>query len=435
MKTLIRIVQFLFAAVFIFSGLAKCVDPAGTAIKVTEYLQYFGFGVLSDLSLGMAWILCIVEFICGVNMLLGHARRLTLLVSTLLLFLFTPLTLWLVLTDAISDCGCFGDAIHLTNVQTFGKNLILMMMLVLLWTNREQMYRLMGRTFYVFYSYYSLGLAVWLCWMGSWREPFIDFRPFTPGTDLREAVMGEEHSQASTDDTTWRCIYQREGIREEFALDSLPDEAEGWEFVETIERHADGRLSESNGKAALRHIDFYVKTTDGEFITEELLSKPGYTFLLLSHSLDKASQHDIDRIELLSEYAGDNDYGFVCITARDEKQLERWKYNTGAEYRFVFTDASVIETMCRSNPAVMLLRNGVIYWKKPLSKLDAQSLTSGKLNEQTSGDIEEINYNYRILLVLVLLFAPLFLYLLVETLQFLHKQTLKNISKKCVRKS
>ena len=434
MKIVVRTVQFLFAAVFIFSGLAKCVDPAGTSIKVTEYLQYFGFGMLTDLSMGMAWLLCIVEFICGVNILLGHARHLTLVVSSLLLLVFTPLTLWLALTDAISECGCFGDAVHLTNWQTFGKNLILIVMLALLWTKSKLMYRLMGHTYYVFYSYYALGLAVWLCWMGRWRDPFIDFRPFTPGTNLREAVMGEGQEQTSDSDTEWVCIYQRNGVRQEFSLDNLPDEAEGWEFVETIERHADGKVSEDRSKAEPKHIDFFVKTADGEIITDELLSRPGYTLLLLSRSLDKASQHDIDRIELLSEYAGDNDYGFLCLTARDEKQLERWKFNTGAEYPFVFTDASIIETMCRSNPAVMLLRDGVICWKTPLSRLDAEGLTSGKLNEQTSGDIEEINYHNRILLVLFLLFAPFFLFLLVEILQFLHKQTLINNSKKMRKK-
>ena len=429
MKIVVRIVQLLFAILFIFSGLAKCVDPIGTSIKVTEYLQYFGFGMLTDLSMGMAWMLCIVEFLCGVNMLLGHAQRLTLVVSTLLLLVFTPLTLWLAATNAINECGCFGDAIHLTNWQTFSKNLLLDVMLVLLWVNRELMYKLMGRTFYVFYIYWAFGCAVWLCWLGTWREPFIDFRPYNHGTNLKEAVMGEEQAQSSEAGTEYICIYQINGVSKEFPLDSLPDETEGWEFVETVERNINGKVVDKANRKVANHIDFYVKSADGEIITDELLSRPGYTLLLLSHSLDKASQHDIDRIELLSEYAEDNDYAFLCLTARDEKQLERWIFNTGAEYRFVFTDASIIETMCRSNPAVMLLRDGVICWKQPLSILDAQELTSGKLDEQSSGDIEEINGQNRILFVLFLLFAPLFLYLLVEILQKIHNQSLKKYSK------
>ncbi len=426
MKIVVRIVQFLFAALFVFSGLVKCIDPVGTSIKINEYLQYFGIGILTDLSMGMAWLLCIVEFICGVNMLLGHARNLTLLVSTLLLILFTPLTFWLAVSEAIKECGCFGDAIHLTNWQTFYKNLILVVMLVLLWIKKDLMYKLLGSTSYFSYIYWAFACVVWLCWLGTWREPFVDFRPFKHGTDLKTAVLGEEQVQTSETKSWYTCIYEKDGVKQEFALDSIPDEEDGWVFVETIEHQ--GASPEANIQAG-GAIDFYVKTEAGNVITDEILSRPGYTILLLSHSLDKASQHDIDRIEQLSEYAEDNEYAFVCLTARDKEQLDRWKYNTGAEYSFVFTDASIIETMVRSNPAVMLLHDGIIYWKRPLSVLDVQGLTSDKLNEQISGQKEEINYHNRILFLLILLFGPFILFLLVELTQKLHKQTLKKDSK------
>ncbi len=426
MKIVVRIVQFLFAILFIFSGLVKCVDPAGTAIKITEYLQYFGLDMLIDLTMGMAWLLCIVEFICGVNMLLGQARNLTLFVSTLLLLVFTPLTLWLAVSGAIKECGCFGDAVHLTNWQTFSKNLILDFMLIILWIKKNQMYTLLGRTFYFLYIYWVFGLAVWLCWLGTWREPFVDFRPFKPGTNLVTSVLGEGRSQISESEVWYSCIYQKDGQKKEFPLDSIPAEEDGWEFVETIEHSGNESVAGSSQGSS---IDFYVKTEDGQVITDEIISRLGYTILLLSHSLDKASQHDIDRIEALSEYAEDNDYAFLCLTARDQDQLDRWKFNTGAEYRFVFTDASIIETMCRSNPAIMLLRDGVICWKSPLSVLDTEGLTSVKLDEQSSGDIEEIDVHNRILFLLFLLFAPFFLFLLIEILQKLHKLTLKKDSK------
>jgi len=429
MRQSVRIVQALFAAVFIFSGLVKCIDPAGTAIKVTEYLQYFGFGMLTDLSMGMAWLLCITEFCCGVNMLLGHARHLTLSVCTLMLLIFTPLTLWLAVTGAISECGCFGDAVHLSNWQTFFKNVVLDAMLVLLWYRKGLMYRFMGRTFYVVYVYWAFGIVVWLCWLGPWREPFVDFRPFTHGTNLRASVLGVGEAQTASSDVSYTCIYQKDGIRQEFPLESLPDEEDGWVFVETLEHHTSDTSSPAAGDTETSragHIDFFVKDSEGEMITDELLNHDGYTILLLSHSLDKASQHDIDRIELLSEYAEDNGYPFYFLTARDQQQLERWRYNTGAEYNFVFTDASIIETICRSNPAVMLLHDGVICWKRPLSLLDAQGLTSGKLNEQSHGDMEEINTQNRILFVLVLLFAPFLLFLLVEISNIFHKQLKKD---------
>lgn len=417
-RKLIWVVQLLFALCFIFSGIVKCIDPAGTAIKITEYLRFFGLDMLTDLSMGIAWLLSIVEFCCGFNLLLGHARYLSLATASLLLLAFTPLTLWLALTGAIEDCGCFGDAVHLTGWQTFFKNLVLVAMLVVLWWKRGSLYRLHSSTFYTFYIYWAFGCAVWLCWLGTWREPFIDFRPFKPGTDLQQSVIGEE---ADSKSVSFTCIYQKDGQQREFPLDSIPDEADGWEFVTTVEYVAVNAVSPN-------HIDFYVKNDEGAIFTERLLTTPGYTILLLSHSLDRASQHDIDRIEQLSEYAEDNGYPFYCITARDAEQLDRWRYNTGAEYPFLFTDASIVQTICRSNPGVMLLHNGIICWKQPLSQLDVQALTSGKLNEQTSGHIEENEVTKRILLLLFLLFAPFPLFLLLEIAQK-HQSTIKKDSK------
>ena len=429
MRNVVRIVQFAVAVVFIFSGLVKCIDPVGTSIKITEYLQYFGFGMLTDLSMGLAWLLCIAEFLCGVNLLLGHARILTLLVSSLLMLVFTPLTLWLAMTEAIQDCGCFGDAVHLTNGQTFAKNLVLDAMLVLLWLRRSLMYRLLGSTFYFVNIYWLFGCVVWLCWLGTWREPFIDFRPFKPGTDLKAAVMGEGQLQEDKARSSYICVYEKDGVRQQFPLEELPSEEEGWTFVETIEVPNDDRSDDREGAGSNEHIDFFVLDAEGNVITDSILSRPGYTFLLLSHSLDKASQHDIDRIEQLSEYAEDNGYAFLCLTARDPRQLERWKFNTGAEYRFVFTDVTIVETICRSNPGVMLLHDGIILWKRPLSILDTEGLASGKLNEQSSGDIEEIDQQNRFLSLLVLLFAPFILFLLVEIPKTIHKLTSKKDSK------
>jgi len=416
---LTRIVQLLFALTFMVSGWAKCIDPAGTSIKVTEYLQYFGLGLFAELSMGFAWVLCILEFICGVQLLLGHARIFTLLCSSLLLLLFTPLTLWLALSDAIQDCGCFGDLIHLSNWHTFWKNVVLLAMLVQLWRRRRYLYNVLGGTAFSFCRYWAFFYCVWLCWYGTWREPLMDFRPYAPGTDLRQAVGIDPEEKGQT---TYTCLYQRDGITQEFPLEALPDEAEGWEYVDTIE-HAATEAATATGTAAAHSaspfagkfgIDLYLKTLDGEEVTQAVLGEAGYTLLLLSPSLDKASQHDIDRIEALSEYAYDHEYPFYCVTARDTAQLNRWLHTTGAEYQFLFTDITVIQTICRSNPGVMLLRDGVICWKRPLSVIDTQRLTSAKLIEQTDGEIEENDLWRQFLWLVIWLFAPFVVFLLFE---------------------
>ena len=182
--------------------------------------------------------------------------------------------------------------------KTFWKNIILDVILVMLIWHRKKMYMLVGKTNFSFYLYWCLGLAIVLCWMGTFGEPVIDFRPFHPGINLAEGVLGQaEDDQA--EDVTYTCIYELNGERHEFPLDSLPDEADGWEFIETVEHSAVAK--EEAGSASINkvHYDFFARTPEGELFTEDLLTAPGYSILLLSPALKNASQHDIDKIERL----------------------------------------------------------------------------------------------------------------------------------------
>lgn len=419
LRILIPVIQFLFGATFIVSGISKCIDPAGTAIKMAEYMNYFGMRGLATFSMPISWMLCLVEFYCGVSLTYGRGRLSSIALSTLMMLFFTPLTLWLALTDAISDCGCFGDLFHLSNNATFVKNLVLDAMLVLIIAFPRYTYSLKGiRLFKLFKRCVLIGAAA-LCWIGTRHEPIVDFRPFLPGTDLVRSVL-----EATPADSTWYTfVYERQGQQQEFTIDDLPDEADGWEFVDRTEHHAPTSV---NG---VEPLDFFIKDDAGEDVTD-IIGRPGYSIVMLSPSLDAASQHDIDRIERLSEYADDSGYVFFCLTARDSEQLANWRYNTGAEYPVYFTDVTIIQTICRTNPCVMLLHDGVILWKKPLADIDTEALTSAKLDEQISGQIEEIYPDRRFLCLLILLFAPITLYLLVKiptlTYNFLTKKDSKD---------
>lgn len=414
MKIVIRLLQVAFALTFIFSGVAKCIDPTGTSLKFNEYLLYFGLGSLTDFTMGLAWVMSILEFVIGFNLLMGRVQKLTLFLAACMMLFFTPLTLWLACTDAIQDCGCFGDALHLTNWETFGKNVVLDLILVLLIWQRKSLYSLVGKTNFTLYAYWCLFIMIGLCWYGTFRDPFIDFRPFHPGVNVAERVLGgSQYASEDTEEIIYTCIYERNGERKEFPLEELPDEADGWEFVETVERVK----SDESAKT----LDFFARTPEGELYTEELLTHEGYTIVMLSPSLDHASQHDLDRIEKLYEYAQDRQYDFYCLTARDTLQLNNWKFNTGAEYPFLFTDMQIVETITRANPGIMLLKDGVLCWKENLTTLDVNALVSAKLDEQSYGEIHEIDYNKRFLALLILLFGPMPLSLCFEIPNFLKK--------------
>ncbi len=418
MKILIRVLQVLFAFVFIFSGVAKCIDPTGTSLKFNEYLLYFGLDSFVGFTMGLSWTLSIMEFFVGFNLLMGRALKVTLFFAVCMMIIFTPLTLWLACTNAIQDCGCFGDAIHLTNWETFWKNVVLDIILGLFFWRYKDLYSLIGKTNYTFYAYWCLGVVLWLCWLGTMRDPWIDFRPFLPGINMSEGVLGTtDNVTDSNNEVTYVCVYKRGDEVKQFELDSLPDEADGWEFVETLEIGGQTEGEENQEKTPM--LDFFARTEDGELFTEQLLNAPGYTILLLSPSLGDASQHDIDRIEQLYEYAQDNQYPFYCLTSRNSAQLDEWKNNTGAEYEFLFTDMQIVETITRANPGVMLLHDGVLCWKENLASLDVNSIITDKLDKQSYGEIHEIDYNKRFLALLILLFGPMPLSLCFEIPKFI----------------
>src|SRR5664280_1697655 len=135
MKILRIAARIIIGLVFIFSGVVKAIDPLGSAYKFHDYFQAFHLGFLNALSLTLAVFMCTAEFISGFSVLTGLRQKTGILGVLILLVIFTPVTFILALTNPVSDCGCFGDAIHLTNWQTFGKNVVLFALLTVSYTH------------------------------------------------------------------------------------------------------------------------------------------------------------------------------------------------------------------------------------------------------------------------------------------------------------
>ncbi len=425
--------QWLVGGTFLVSGLAKAIDPTGTALKLSEYLQYFGFAQFTDLTMAMAWLMALAEFALGLFVFFGHHRKMFVLAALAVLLVFTPLTLWLALTNAIDDCGCFGDAVRLTNWQTLGKNVVLLFATIWLSFCRKWMISPLVRGGYAFYFYYAMVIVVGLCALGSWRMPYIDFRPYRPGVDLRAMALGHREPAAEGADVEYRIVYAKDGVLQEFALDSIPDDDSGWEFVETREVRTAGAGAD-NRQAAQSALQLGVKESGNLMLlddqtldrTDEVLGDTGYVFLLLSPSLTMAIEHDLDRIESLYEYAMQHGYAFWCITEADARAVDDWRFRTGAEYPVLYADRQEIETMMRPNPGVMLLHDGVIMWKAHPSTIDIPGLTSATLSEQTYGQIVPIDRKRRVFALFVCFFAPLLLYLPLQIVyKLLHKDSTK----------
>lgn len=361
-KVCVNICRMLLAVVFILSGFVKAVDPMGTQYKINDYLAAMHLGtMLPDwATLTMAVGLSALEFSLGVFMLFAIRRRLTSRLMLVMMLLMTPLTLWLALTNPIHDCGCFGDAVVLTNWQTFWKNVVLLAAAVVVALWPKQMFRFVSESNqWIVVNYtilFVLGIAGW----SLYDLPQFDFRPYKVGIDLRDG---------------WQRTWEGE---------DLP------------------------------YADLFLERTDtGEDITEEVLTDEGYTFLLIAPHLEQASDAHLDQINEIYEYSEVFQYPFYCLTASGPQGINRWRDLTGAEYPFCQTDDIVLKTMIRSNPGLLLLKDGVVVRKWSHNRLPSM-LTSDPLDRLDIGQQPDDTVARRIIRLLLWFVLPLMLLVIAD---------------------
>ena len=357
-KIAVNIARLALAIVLILSGFVKAVDPLGTQYKITDYLaalhlvQY----VPDMMTLGAAVVLSAFEFGMGICLLFAIRRRLTSRLTLLMMLIMTPLTLWLAIANPISDCGCFGDALVLTNWQTFWKNVVLLSLALLVGRWPLEMVRFVSKSNqWIVINYSALFIIILSAW-SLYDLPYFDFRPYHVGTNLRQ----------------------------------------GWQ-----------QMMEGEDSP---YVDFFIeRVDDGEDITEQVLNDRGYTFLLVSPHLEQADDSQLDRINDLYEYAEDNGYPFYCLTASGQKGISGWRDITGAEYPFCQTDDITLKTIIRSNPGLLLLKDGVIIRKWSHNSLPVidETQTDKALEQQSFGHLGEDSIPQKILLILLWYVLPL----------------------------
>ena len=363
-KTAVNICRLILAVTFILSGFVKAVDPLGTQYKIHDYLAAMGLGAPDVLTLSASVLLSAIEFIAGICLLFAIRRRFVSKVVLVMMVVMTPLTLWLALTDPISDCGCFGDALVLTNWQTFWKNVILLVAAIVVWKYPLEMPRLIGESNqWIVLNYSGLFILLIIAGRSLYTLPQFDFRPYHVGTNLRE----------------------------------------GWQ------RMMEGEESP--------YSEFFMELTDdGEDITEMVLNDEGYTFLLVSPHLEQADDSQLDELNQIYEYSLDNGYPFYCLTASTEKAISRWRDITGAEYPFCNTDDITLKTVIRSNPGLLLLKDGMIIRKWSHNNLPDESELIGRLEDNELGKLPTDTVASKILWILTWFVLPLMLLTIADRL-------------------
>ena len=399
-KVAVNIARIVLALTFILSGFVKAVDPLGTQYKINDYLSVMHLrGIVPDfMTLGASVAQSAVEFVIGICLLFAIHRRLVSKLTLLIMVVMTALTLWLALANPISDCGCFGDALVLTNWQTFWKNIVLLAAALIVWRWPKEMMRMISLSNqWIVFNYSTLFILFIVVWC-LYDLPLFDFRPYHVGVNIKQSMEIPEGAQQPQFETTF--ILEKDGRRQEFTTADYPDST--WTFIDSK------TVQTAEGYVPPIH-DFSIVTDEGEDITEEVLTREGYTFLLVSPHLENADDSQLDQINQIYEYSKEQGYPFYCLTASTERAIVRWQDMTGAEYPFCSTDEITLKTVVRSNPGLLLLRQGTIIrkWSHNLLPVIDEAQFSKPLEKLSYGQVPTDNVPGKIAMLLMWFVLPL----------------------------
>ena len=373
----------MLATLFIFSGFVKAVDPLGSFYKIQDYLA--AFGIISwfptYLPLLFAIILSSAEFCVGVFLFFGVRRKIASTLALLLMSVMTPLTLYLALANPVSDCGCFGDAWVLTNWQTFGKNIVLLIAAIAVFRERKLMFRFVTLKIEWMVSLYTLLFVFALSFYCLEYLPVLDFRPYKIGADIKAGMEIPEGAKPSVFES--RFVLEKDGRQQEFTLDNYPDST--WTFVETR------TVLKEKGYEPPIHDFSMISLGTGEDITDSVLTDKGYTFLLVAHRIEEADDSNIDLINEIYDYSVEHGYGFYALTSSPDEEIEMWRERTGAEYPFCQMDDITLKTIIRSNPGLLLIKDGTILNKWSDNQLPDEYVLNDSLDKLELGQQKQEN--------------------------------------------
>jgi uncharacterized membrane protein YphA (DoxX/SURF4 family) len=351
---LLAAARLILGMVFIFSGFVKGVDPLGSAYKFSDYFSAFNMGFLDPLAIILAIVLSAVEFLIGISLLFSFRFRLGAWAVSIFMVFFTILTFILALTNPVTDCGCFGDAIIMTNWQTFFKNLILLPFVFIVFRFRGEQAETMPGIF----SW--IGLAVFAVLflaleVSAVRHlPVLDFRPYGVGTYIPEKMSIPEG--APQDEYLTVLYYEKDGEVKEFTEENFPWEDTTWKFVDTEHKLI------SKGYEPPIH-DLNVVDEENYDHINDILEDEGFSLLLVSTDIGKADKEALRAADELASWCLAKGHSFYFMTSSVDGEINRISQELDLGFSVYTTDEITLKTIIRSNPGLLIIRGGTILGK------------------------------------------------------------------------
>jgi uncharacterized membrane protein YphA (DoxX/SURF4 family) len=348
MKNLRTFSRILVGLVLIFSGFVKGVDPLGTAYKITDYFEAYHMIWASPLSLYLSILLCAFEFVLGVLLVINVKMKQVAWLVLLLMSFFTAVTFYDALYSPVPDCGCFGDAIVLTNWETFYKNLVLMVfvLIVFLGRNKIKAYFTTIKEFSII-GIVSL-LFIWFSVYNYRNLPLINFRPWKVGNK-----MMSDNPQPSK----FYLVYKNKqsGETKEYLSNELPWQdtvwVANWEYVSTREDNPNKSLLGA----------FAISDSAGTDMTEHFVRNPEFQFFIASYNIKEATKEAFEKLNPFIEKANSKRISIIILTGSSPQDIAEFKkLFPKMNYEIYTSDDIALKAMIRSNPGLVLLKNAVV---------------------------------------------------------------------------
>lgn len=352
-RILLELARVILGSVFVLSGFLKAIDPKGSALKIAEYINSMlgaDWAWLTDVSVVLSIFLCVLEFALGAFLLMGIYRRMVSRLSFALMVVMTLVTVYIYVTGTMSDCGCFGEAFKISNGTSLAKNVVLLLLAYFVMMYPRSMGHLFSRRERWLPALLAIGGITYFTYQNYYSLPYLDFRPYRIGYNLRERIQQEDSTYQQALLRGTKYVYRRGEQEQAFTASSLPDSS--WTYVRLEQ---DSELKNYKPTYYLELRDEY-----GEMREQEILQDTVGTILLLSPNWIHADQRSIHQIDELYRYVRDRGYRFYGVSASTPEEEAEWRYQTGAAYPILFADATTIKTIARANPALVFLRDGVI---------------------------------------------------------------------------
>ncbi len=365
MKVLVNIARVLVGTLFIFSGLVKAIDPLGLAYKMQEFFEVWAadgylpklMNWLHNYAVGFSIFIIMLEVVLGMALLIGWQKKLTVWLLLLLTLFFTFLTSYVLFSGKIRACGCFGDCIPLTPIQTFSKDIILTILIIIILFGKKYIQPLFKNIISSVFVLLALTTVLYLQFYVQRHLPVKDCLPYKIGNDI--LALRKTPKDATYDKFYYSYFYKKGDEQKEFGMDKLPDST--WEFVKEANKKL---LEKGNGKVALIN-DFSLTTQSGNDTTEALLSQPGEYYLLFTKDPQQIKNPIKEWMEDLYFIIQANAEGkkVYIVSSSKEKAAERYTIVIAGkriDNPILICDYTAIKTAARANPTLYLMNGSVI---------------------------------------------------------------------------